>query len=189
MQELPDPTTKIVWDNVALMSPATAERLGVEVEYEEGRFDVSVLELSIGDRSLPIPVWIQPGMPLGSITVTLGYGREIESPRPERVGRLFDLDTYTDIWARGPIANGVGVNVAPLRTAAFERVFVGGGAEVYAQFLETADRMELTLVDGSYEADTFFPAYEHLVGPVYEVADVDERDGFRFVTYVRKVDA
>lgn len=65
-------------------------------------------------------------------------------------------------------------------------VFIGGGAEIYEQFLPRADRLELTLVEGHYEGDTFFPPFEHLVSSVFEVRDVDERDGFRFVTYVRK---
>src|SRR5947209_12917798 len=30
LQELPDPVTKLTWDNAALMSPAFAKRLGVE---------------------------------------------------------------------------------------------------------------------------------------------------------------
>lgn len=74
--------------------------------------------------------------------------------------------------------------LAALRGA--ERIFIGGGAKVYEQFLRRADRMELTLVEGHYEGDTFFPRFEHLVGSLYEIAEVDERDGFRFVTYVRK---
>ena len=36
MMELPDPATKIVWDNVALISPAMAERLGVSAKYRKG---------------------------------------------------------------------------------------------------------------------------------------------------------
>jgi dihydrofolate reductase len=65
-------------------------------------------------------------------------------------------------------------------------VFIGGGGDIYAQFLPRADRLELTLVEGDYEGDTFFPPFEHLVGPVFEVAAEERRDGFRFVTYVRK---
>src|SRR5204862_4785495 len=30
LQELPDPITKLTWDNAALMSPAFAKRLGVQ---------------------------------------------------------------------------------------------------------------------------------------------------------------
>ena len=36
LQELPSPVTKITWDNVALVSPATAERLGVRSGYQQG---------------------------------------------------------------------------------------------------------------------------------------------------------
>lgn len=66
-----------------------------------------------------------------------------------------------------------------------EIVFIGGGQGVYEQFLERADRLELTLVEGEYEGDTYFPPFEHLVGSLFEVAEVDERDGYRFVTYER----
>ncbi len=70
-----------------------------------------------------------------------------------------------------------------------ERVFIGGGGQIYGQFLERADRMELTLVEGSFEGDTFFPPYEHLVGTLFEVTCVENRDGYRFVTYERKREA
>lgn len=67
-----------------------------------------------------------------------------------------------------------------------ERVFIGGGASIYAHFLPIVDRLELTLVDGAPEGDVFFPPWEHLVGTVYELAIEDVRRGFRFNTYVRR---
>lgn len=69
------------------------------------------------------------------------------------------------------------------------RVFIGGGENVYAQCLALADRMELTLVEGDFEGDTYFPPFEHLVGPVFTITEVDARVGFRFVTYTRRKDA
>jgi len=66
-----------------------------------------------------------------------------------------------------------------------ETVFIGGGEDIYRQFLPHADRLELTLVEGEYEGDTYFPEFEHLIGDVFETVDVDERDGFRFITYKR----
>ena len=68
-------------------------------------------------------------------------------------------------------------------------LFIAGGAEVYAQFLPWADRLELTLVEGDYEGDTFFPPYEHLIGSVFEEVAVERHPGFRFVTYRRRPDA
>lgn len=66
------------------------------------------------------------------------------------------------------------------------RVFIGGGASIYAHFLPIVDRLELTLVDDAPEGDVFFPPWEHLVGTVYELVTEDVRTGYRFNTYVRR---
>ncbi|HYE96590.1 MAG TPA: TAT-variant-translocated molybdopterin oxidoreductase [Rubricoccaceae bacterium] len=117
MQELPEPVTKLVWDNVAMMSRHTAERLGVRTVLEDGKHWADTIRLALNGGEATLPVWVQPGHPDGSISVTLGYGREIESDRERRgrglAARLFDKDT--NHYREGPIANGVGANVAPLR--------------------------------------------------------------------------
>jgi dihydrofolate reductase len=69
-----------------------------------------------------------------------------------------------------------------------ERVFIGGGASVYAELLERADRWELTLVEGEHAGDTHFPPYEHLLGERFVVTSEEAHEGdpaFRFVTAVR----
>lgn len=38
-----------------------------------------------------------------------------------------------------------------------EDFFVIGGGEIYKQTIEVADRLEITQVNGDFEADTFFP--------------------------------
>ncbi len=67
LQELPKPLTKLSWDNAALLSPATAKKLGVESE--------DVVELRFQARSALIPVWIVPGQADQTVTVHLGHGR------------------------------------------------------------------------------------------------------------------
>ena len=69
-----------------------------------------------------------------------------------------------------------------------DTVFIGGGEAVYEQFLPRADRLELTLVEGDYDGDTYFPEYEHLVGDPFEITRDDPHDGFRFVTFERRTD-
>lgn len=92
LQELPDPMTKITWDNVALMSPATAKELDVENE--------DVVEITVNDNTIKIAAWIQPGHADGSITLTTGYGRE-------GIGRV--ANSYIDYTAGG-------VDIYPLRS-------------------------------------------------------------------------
>ena len=41
-----------------------------------------------------------------------------------------------------------------------EEIHIGGGAELYKQALPFVDRLYLTLVDDTKEADSFFPEYE-----------------------------
>lgn len=40
-----------------------------------------------------------------------------------------------------------------------EEIFVVGGASIYKQFLPMIERLYLTLVSGTHEADTYFPDY------------------------------
>jgi molybdopterin-containing oxidoreductase family iron-sulfur binding subunit len=67
LQELPDPVSKLVWDNAAAISPATARELGVE---EGGN-----LSISAAGKSITVPALIQPGTADGVVALTLGHGR------------------------------------------------------------------------------------------------------------------
>ncbi|NJK63890.1 MAG: dihydrofolate reductase [Synechococcaceae cyanobacterium SM2_3_1] len=66
-----------------------------------------------------------------------------------------------------------------------EKAFIIGGASIYAQALQIADTLDLTLVQGQYEADTFFPAYEHLLGTEFQLEEKIQRSGYCFVLYRR----
>ncbi len=78
LQELPDPATRITWDNAALLSPATADRLGIERD--------QVIELVLGERTVRAPVFPLPGHVDDAVTVRLGYGRRTAAGVGEGVG-------------------------------------------------------------------------------------------------------
>ena len=124
-QELPDPITKIVWDNVAVLSPKTAEDHGLVCEYSKGRYYADVVTLTINGHEVELPIWILPGHADDTVSVTLGYGREISTTRPERDTPFWDTDDKTDIYARGTLATGVGTNVAILRNSLAQPVSFG----------------------------------------------------------------
>jgi molybdopterin-containing oxidoreductase family iron-sulfur binding subunit len=67
LQELPKTLSKVSWDNVIQMSPATAQQLGFDNE--------AVIEIVHEGRTLKGPVWMMPGHADQSVTVFLGYGR------------------------------------------------------------------------------------------------------------------
>ena len=82
LQELPKPLSKLTWDNAALVSPATALKLGVT--------NGEVLKLRSREQEVDAPVWITPGHADDSLTVHLGYGRR----RAGRVGTDVGFNAY-----------------------------------------------------------------------------------------------
>jgi len=68
LHELPDPVTKVTWDNYASFSPAAARRLGV--------VDGDVVSMTVaGAPPLELPAFVQPGQHDGAVAIALGYGR------------------------------------------------------------------------------------------------------------------
>ncbi|MBM44112.1 MAG: molybdopterin oxidoreductase [Phycisphaerae bacterium] len=67
LQELPDPVTRLTWDNAVLLGPSTAKDLGV------GTGDM--VTISTGDASVEAAVLVQTGTATGTATLALGYGR------------------------------------------------------------------------------------------------------------------
>ena len=92
LQELPDPVTKLTWDNAALVAPSTATELGVRPG--------DLLRITRGSRTLEIPAYLVPGQAAGSITLPLGWGRK-------NAGRVADRDSG---------GHGGGFDVHVLRT-------------------------------------------------------------------------
>ncbi len=82
LQELPKPFSKIVWDNVVLVAPEDAWRLGIANGDE--------LRLRADDRSLLAPAWIAPGQAPRTIVLSPGYGRR----RGGRVAQGLGYDAY-----------------------------------------------------------------------------------------------
>lgn len=90
LQELPDPLTKVTWDNPVLVSPKTAGDLKLANE--------DVVRVEYSGRSLELPVWLLPGMADGVVALTLGYGRT----HAGRIGSGVGFDTYKLRTSKAP---------------------------------------------------------------------------------------
>ena len=81
LQELPDPITKITWDNAALMNP----ELFKELELRQG----DLIEVTVDGRTLKVAAFPVPGMDVSTIAISLGWGRG-EAAGPIGDGAGFD---------------------------------------------------------------------------------------------------
>lgn len=78
LQELPDPITRVSWDNYATVSKADAEKLGISNwVVADGGLNGGYISLTVGNATLErVPVIVQPGQAPGTIGLSLGYGRK-----------------------------------------------------------------------------------------------------------------
>jgi molybdopterin-containing oxidoreductase family iron-sulfur binding subunit len=83
LQELPDPVSKVTWENFAAIAPKFGEKLNLK----EG----DVVKITVNGYSVSLPVLFQPGQAQGTVSVAVGYGRTLA----------------------GPVGNGVGQNAFP----------------------------------------------------------------------------
>ena len=121
LQETPDFLTKLTWDNAALISPDTADSLGVKSQ--------DMVRIEVGDRKLDIAALVMPGQAKGSIGIILGGGRT----RAGRVGNK-----------RSEIEGG-GFNAYALRTAAGLEMISG------AKVTRTGGRYKLAMTQEHHD--------------------------------------
>jgi molybdopterin-containing oxidoreductase family iron-sulfur binding subunit len=126
LQELPDPISKIVWDNYAAISPKTARSLNIE--------NNDMVEVKLPQGSLTVPVFLQPGQADDFISIALGYGRT----------------------NAGPVGSNVGVNAGQLLTKeslAGPRIFTGAILTKTANTYELVSTQEQHSLDDEFTKD------------------------------------
>jgi len=126
LQEMPDPITKLTWDNGAMMSPNFAASLGVATG--------DLVQIAIADagrdandqpiqRELVLAAIVSPGHAENSVTIALGYGRPVAGRGP--------LPYAGDAAADSPPNGDVpGFNAYFLRTAASPHFVVADGKTI-----------------------------------------------------------
>jgi len=132
LQELPEPMTKLTWDNALLVAPADIPKLGIgprenpvweetkeynpktgEVDLEVNGVDVislrmfPMVEVTVDGRKLKCAVLETPGQAEGSVALALGYGRR----------------------RTGHVGTGSGFNAYKLRTSASPGFSIGATIE------------------------------------------------------------
>jgi molybdopterin-containing oxidoreductase family iron-sulfur binding subunit len=158
LQELPRPLTKLTWDNAVLMSPRTAEKLGVGVrttqtgsENTASGSPADVVEVRYQGRSVRGPAWVLPGHPDDSITLHLGFGR-----------------THA-----GRVGDGVGFDAFALRTS--DAPWFGFGAQV----TPTGERVYLACTQDHWSMEGRHPvrsvSLEELERDPHAIAEMGEK--------------
>ncbi|MCC5821989.1 MAG: TAT-variant-translocated molybdopterin oxidoreductase [Planctomycetes bacterium] len=138
LQELPEIASTVVWDNPIYLSPHTARGMGLLPEHtrldefnpyiKQQMPQARMATLSLGGRSIDVPVWILPGMADHVIGIKLGYGRTVcglvgdgagfntydikpadmtaMGARLERTGSTYTIASTQNHWSLAPRSEG-----------------------------------------------------------------------------------
>jgi molybdopterin-containing oxidoreductase family iron-sulfur binding subunit len=97
LQELPDPVSKVTWDNYAMISPELAKSLlGIDVFDNQKQADAyevhpekPVIKITVNGKTISLPALILPGLNAATVAIALGYGRQRSNTDQsmERIGR------------------------------------------------------------------------------------------------------
>ena len=108
LAEMPDPVTKNTWGNAALMSQATADKLGVVKNGD-------AVSIELNNQSVQLPSYVMPGHADDSITLELGWGTKLKG----RVAR-----------------QSIGENVGQIRSSASSGFQDGGHVAKTGAFID-----------------------------------------------------
>jgi len=119
--EMPDPISTVTWDNYLNIGPQYAKELGIESN--------DVVLVKSENSSFEIPVFVQPGIAKGAVTMALGYGRT----------------------ATGKVGNNVGVNGFKAAKLNHNDGWKFGGIQV--SIIKTGKKYELAATQGHFRAE------------------------------------
>ena len=87
LQELPDPVSKVTWDNYLALSPQLAEQEGIKQN--------DMIYFEVEGRKMTLPAYVQPGMHKNTLAAAIGYGRSVCGKVGDYVGRnSYKLSKY-----------------------------------------------------------------------------------------------
>lgn len=125
--------------------------------------------------------------------ITLGHpvimGRKtyqsIGKPLPNRINIVVTHDQNFKAPPEVKICNSLEEAITTAKQQAAGEIFIIGGASIYQQAIPFADKLYLTVVKGTFKADTFFPDYSPFKKVVFEEKHQTDKYIFTFVELIR----
>jgi MoCo/4Fe-4S cofactor protein with predicted Tat translocation signal len=98
LQELPDPISKVTWDNYVAVPMSFAKD-----KFKQG----DIVKVTANGKSVELPVLIQPGQAIGTVSIAIGYGRKIPGKKNVIGQNVFGFASF----ANGFVNNSAAVTI------------------------------------------------------------------------------
>ncbi len=103
-------------------------------------------------------------------------------PLPNRTNIVITSDPYVRVGGAEVVHSLDEAIALAKKSPGGEEIFVIGGGQVYAQAIDRADRLYLTIVDAVADANTFFPDYSRFSKVISEESHESGGYHFRYLT-------
>lgn len=111
----------------------------------------------------------------------VGYYSKSGREMPGKIYIVLTRDNSYRPEGKAVVASSIEKAIEIAKEQDSEESFVIGGAKIFEQFLPLADRLYLTIVEGKYDADTFFPDYSKFKTVLSERKSKDDNYVYNFV--------
>ncbi len=150
LQEMPDPMTKVTWDNYITMNPVEMEKAGYATTFDQ-EHGLNLATIKVGSKELTLPVYPLPGQAPGTVGVALGYGRGANG---EKIGNAaFQTKEYG-----GHVTDENG-NPKPIGANAFAFTSFSNGAISYSADCTVTKSDEMYLIGATQISSTVMGRY------------------------------
>ncbi|MDF3820248.1 TAT-variant-translocated molybdopterin oxidoreductase [Leptospira sp. 96542] len=103
LQELPDPVSKVTWDNYVAISPQYSRSSGIKLN--------DVVTVTVGSESFELPALVQPGLHPEAVGIALGYGRTAVGEIGNGVGK--NANNLAGLFNGSFVYSGLPVTLSP----------------------------------------------------------------------------
>ena len=124
--------------------------------------------------------------------LTSGHAIIMGQKTYESIGRLLPnrtnivISDNSDFRPEGVIvAHSIEESVEKAKKVEKEEIFICGGGMIYRQFMPLADKLYLTLVEGNFSGDVFFPDYSDFKNILSETQSEEGDYKYRFLELIK----
>lgn len=119
----------------------------------------------------------------GTFDSLLGYYKRSGRPIPQRNHIIVTRDlSYSVNVPDCFVVSSIDNAISKAKEIEQAEVFISGGAQIFEQTIDKADRLYLTVVKGNFEGDTYFPDYSQFSKVIEKEEKESEGHTYTFMT-------
>jgi molybdopterin-containing oxidoreductase family iron-sulfur binding subunit len=179
LQELPDPLTKVTWDNYITMNPVEMKEAGYATSFDQEN-GLNLATVKVNGKEVTLPVYPLPGQAKDTFGIALGYGRGANG---EEIGKAaFQTKEY---GGNATLENG---NPSPIGANVFPFVNIVNGTMAFEAEASIVKSEGTYLIAATQIHHTVMARYSIVRETTLDIYKNNDREAFNPIYTLQKLD-